>query len=78
MTQLETIAAISVPTIVPTLAVVISILRSDAKIDSLSIRVDAKIDSLSTRVDAKIDALRSDLRGDMRVLEGIVYDHHGR
>lgn len=79
------IAAVAVPSIIPTTAVVISILRSDSKIDALSTRIDAlstrvdsKIDTLSARTDAKIDALRSDLRGDMSILENIGYTHHGR
>jgi hypothetical protein len=47
---------LALPTIIPTVAVVISILCSDSKIDSL----------------------RADIRGDMRVIEGITYAHHGR
>ena len=96
MTPLEVAAAIgavAVPTIIPTGAVVISILRSEAKIDALSARMDAKIDGVSSRLDAKIEALGtrldskidskidglcSDMRGDMRVLDDIGYTHHGR
>ena len=51
------IAAVAVSSIIPTTVVVISILRSDSKIDALSTRVDSKIDTLSARVDSKIDTL---------------------
>ncbi len=30
------------------------------------------------RVESRIEALRSDMRGDMQVLERIAYEHHGR
>ncbi len=52
--------------------------RLEAKIDAKTDKIDAKIDAKTDKIDTKIDALRSDIRGDMSVLDGIVYDHHGR
>ncbi len=54
------------PTIIPTLAVV-SIVRSDSKIDSLRLELCAEVDELRRDNLAQIDMLRS-----------IAYDHHGR
>ncbi len=59
MTNLQLDLLIAAPilsALVPTITVVISILRSDQK----------------------IDALRNDIRADMRILDEIAYDHHGR
>ena len=50
--------------------------RRDAR--CLEAEIDAKTDKIDTKIDTEIDALRSDIRGDMSVLDGIVYDHPGR
>ncbi len=96
MTQPEIIATVGtiiVPSILPTTAIIISILRSDAKIDALSNRLDAKVDSaknelnnkidnlsnrIDSKLDSKVDGLRADIRGDISILDNIAYDHHGR
>ncbi len=90
---IATVGTIIVPSILPTTAIIISVLRSDAKIDALrnemSSKIDlarnemsGKIDNLGNRfaskLDSKVDGLRADLRGDMSVLDNIIYDHHGR
>ncbi len=89
MTQPELIAAVGGivgPAIIPTTAIIISIFRSDSRVESLGNRLDAKIDAkvdllanrLDAKLDSKVDGLRSDIRGDMSILDGITYDHHGR
>ena len=100
MTHAEIIALLGDfigPAILPTTAIVISIFRSDSRIESLGNRLDAKIDAkvdalgnrldakvdllanrLDAKLDAKVDGLRNDIRGDMSILDGITYDHHGR
>ncbi len=41
-------------------------------------KLEERIDKLDTRLDGKLDGLRNDLRADLRVLDTIVFDHHGR
>ncbi len=85
MTQPELIAALGGiigPAIIPTTAIVISIFRSDSRVEALGNRLDAKVDvlanKLDTKIDSKVDGLRNDIRGDMSILDGIAYDHQGR
>ncbi len=58
MTNAQFYTAVALPTIIPTLAVILSVLRMDKRADS----TDARIDKLETRLESRLGIIEADLR----------------
>ena len=80
MVGTETIAqvtAVAIPSLLPTLAVIISIVRSDSKIDGLRTELNARIEKVDARID-KVDARLGAIERDMREFYGTQRQHEAR
>ena len=64
------ITAVAIPSLLPTLAVIISIVRSDSKIDGLRMEMNARID--------KVDGRLGSIERDMREFYGTQRQHDAR
>ena len=81
MTNEQFILAVAIPTVIPTLAVVISILRSDSRIDALRLEMNSMRGDFNSGIGAlraDMESMRHDLHADIRILNNIVYEHNGR
>lgn len=78
MTNTQLLFAVAIPTLIPTLAVVISIIRSDSSVERLRSEMRGDIRNLRSEIKSDFDSLRSDLRADIRILNSIAYEHAQR
>ena len=92
MTNEQFILAVAIPTVIPTLAVVISILRSDSKIEALRVEMNSMRGDFNSAIGAlradfnnsigalraDMESMRHDLHADIRILNNVVYEHNGR
>jgi hypothetical protein len=67
---LAEVTAVAIPSLLPTLAVIISIVRSDSKIDGLRTELNARIDKVDTRLGS--------IERDMREFYGTQRQHDAR
>ncbi len=75
MTNEQFILAVAIPTVIPTLAVVISILRSDSRIDALRLEMNSMRGDFNSGIGAlraDMESMRHDLHADIRILNNIV------